>query len=61
MFCLMCYGLWLTLKDLLFQLFYVIIVCVYFVSVCMYGCTAAYLGQDTLEKFIFNLNEFRPG
>ncbi len=36
----MCYGLWLTLKDLLFQLFYVIIIFVYFVSVCMYGCTA---------------------
>ncbi len=48
-------------KDLLFQLFYVIIICVYFVSVCMYGCTAAYLGQDTLEKEIFNLNEFIPG
>ncbi len=47
-------------KDLLFE-FYVIIICVYFVSVCMYGCTAAYLGQDTLEKEIFNLNEFIPG
>ncbi len=34
---------------------------VYFVFVCMYGCTAAYLGQDTLEKEIFNLSEFLPG
>ncbi len=41
-----------------------VVLCYYyfcvFVSVCMYGCTAAYLGQDTLEKEIFNLNEFLP-
>lgn len=31
-----------------------------FVPVCIYGCTAAYFGQDTVEKEIFNLNESLP-
>ena len=61
MFYLMCLVFWLTLRDLLFQLFYVLSVFVYFVLACMCGCTAAYLGQDTLEKEIFNLNESLPG
>ena len=49
------------LKMWLFWMLSVFNVCVHLVFVCMYDYAAACLGQDTLVKEIFNLNQSFSG
>ena len=49
------------LKMWLFWMLSVFNVCVHLVFVCMYDDAAACLGQDTLVKEIFNLNQSFSG